>query len=169
MESKSETGIRLVLSRTKDGVVLSVKTNPTVEAFMRALGDGTMQDVNTWNNKWATLPGDKPLMIWNADVNTITEMSNGTRYRLDSPGSKLEFPPDYGNQSIYNLSFFRIVGASEGDGVRFLIKNTVIGKDGLLDMRDKLISLSKQLYVDFIRPVEASGFIYQTATQEVFF
>lgn len=161
----TETDIRILFSRNKEGIVITVKTNDMVENFMRSLGAGDPQDVTAYGAKWGAL--DRPLLIYPGDMNTIATLSEGARYRLDMPGSRLDLAQDFG-AAVYNLSFFRLVGISQPGGVRFLLKNTVMGKDGLLDMRDKLVSYSKQLYTDFIRPIEAEGSIYRASTQETY-
>jgi hypothetical protein len=161
----SANGMRIVLSRTKDGVIFQIKASDFVENFMRSLGNGTLEEVELSGTAWGPLT-QTSLKVYNASPESLTTMESQVRYQLSAPGSKLISGANYDGQVFYNLSFLRLVGISSPDGVRFLLRNTVLNHEGLLDLRDKLTQLCKQFHTDFIRPIEAEGYIYQSTTQE---
>lgn len=156
------------LSRGREGLLLNVKTSPLVEKFMQDLGNGTKDPLAKFERGfWAPNKSDE-LYIYNAGRDTLTQIANPDlqRYRLDRIGDRLDLSSEFG-PGIINLSFLRIVGVSEADGVTLNIKGSVMSLDGLRDLKNKIGAAARALYVDFIRPVDLSVYVTQVASQEV--
>lgn len=166
MGAVPDINMRLSFIRGKDGIILTMRTNETIQGFVKNLGSGAEEAIENHGSKWLNLPGDPPLKVYNADPAILQEMQQqNNRYRLDIPGRALVISPEYqGYQDTLNLSFLRIVGAE--NGVRFLLKNYVASTDYLIDLRSRLVNSCRSVYQDYIRPCELEGVIMRTTLND---
>lgn len=160
-----ELCMRLSLSRSALGLKVNVKVSPLIENFMRSLGTGDPEDVTAYGRLWLPEQETMPLKVWNMGRNPMHTMTSN-RYSIAMPGSKLDLTHDVGPDAV-NLSMLRLVGASEGDGVTFHIKGSVHSLDGLRDLKNKLGAAGRNLYVDYIKPVDLTVYVTQISSQEV--
>jgi len=161
MVKGGEECLHIGLSRTRQGLLVTVRSNKQIENFMKSLGDGLHQDVYAYANKWSIArETDPPLRIWNMSSrnNPFTSLSSGLmQYRLDLPGRGLTLSGEVpGGEAIANISFLRLVGISEGAGVSFLMTNAVMSLNGLRDLKTIMSNSCKSLYMEYIRPVDLS-------------
>ncbi len=149
-----QTPIEVSLRRTGVGVEVSVKILPEIEDFMKNLGGGRQVRVESYGRHW--IPRQKGAILAAYDLDESIESSRDM-YRMDLLGSPI-------NADGYtNLSFLRLVGASEGIGAGFYIKG-VYSLDALRAMKQNISVSARQLFIDYIRPIDM---IVKVSTQEV--
>lgn len=153
----TEPQITTVLKRNRDGLRVTVKLNPKVEEFFRTMVEGAgTQDAATFGRYWRS---DKPLPLYHladklAGIQYPKKASdNFIGYRLDQPGNKLQVGDGY-----INLSFLRLAGASEGDGVSFTVVG-VYGEDGVLDLNSGIEQAIEHFYRNYLKPVTVTTII----------
>lgn len=160
-----ELCISVNLKRNLDGVLLNVKATHMVEKFMESLGDGTRQDVGVLGRNWAPVKDTDPaLFVYQAATAQLNTLCEGSRFRLDTVGRGIELPADFG-VDVVNLAWLRLVGISSPDGVTFRLRNVAYSLDGLRSMKNKIGTAARNLYADFIRPVDMSVCITQFPTK----
>lgn len=133
------------------GATLTIKVHPAVEEYMRELGAGETVEVGTQGRHWSPVLKEVPFLAYELNhpiegVKTPSGLSVG----LDRLGSPLTERMDRGE--FVNLSFLRLVGASEGVGVGFKIKG-VYSDASLKKMRDQISESLRQFYLSYIRPI----------------
>jgi len=171
---RGEICIQTTLHRTHLGLTISVKVHPTVEDFIRNLGSGETQDVRIMGRHWQPI-GTKPLEVWNLASNPgRLQTDDGSYFRIDVPGYPLLNPgggrpdgegdpvPTVGRGDL-NLSFLRLVGASEGAGVEFGVKG-VYTLDQCRQIRDRIVGSARRFYVNYLQPVDMTVMV---STQEI--
>lgn len=168
----SDLCIHIGLSRSRHGIRLDVKTSPVVETFMRSLGNGEKQPISAWGRDWVPDNEDTQLVVWRADSSKIAKLttSSGIEYGLNYVARALDISADLGTtKGVANLSFLRLVGVGEGNGVSFHIKNTVSSLSNMRDLKNLLGSAAKNLYADYIRPVNLNVYVaeVQTLSEEI--
>ena len=156
LTSKDKIFIRV--SRSFGGLSITVKTAPEVEEFFRGLGDGqSTTAVSTISRWWTPLGG---LIPTNFRVYSIPEEStllqphdapDGVRYRLDSPGGRLQRP----DSNVINMSFLRLVGISGEEGIRFSVAG--VYRDPEIDRFLKCFqSACSDFYRSYLKPIDRS-------------
>jgi hypothetical protein len=162
---RGETVIRTTIERSPSGLTVQIQTHPSVEAFMRGLGDGLTQDVRASGRLWQPLgPNDPGLVAYNMTtlLGPFTSY-DGSMVRMDQVGNSL-LGGGGGAPSSVNLSFLRLLGTSEGNGVTFVLKGSVMSTDALANLRDKIGRAQDALYKMYLLPV---NFTTMLITQEL--
>ena len=140
----------LKVSKAGASYAIKVKALPFIEEFMKSLGDGKSQHVEAWGKDWLSVPEPdgvvRPLMIY-----TMNDLSSAHSqgYTLDNPGHPIY---SYHEDGLFNLSFLRIVGISDGDGVTFGM-STPANLTMMETLRDQVNKYVGQFFRDYIRPV----------------
>lgn len=130
--------------RGKLGVKLYVKTDPRVEDFIKSLGTGKKDGVEVYGRSWTPVSPNKALEIY--------QYSNGLQsesYTLDAPAETFRAP----RCGRVNLSFLRIVGIGEPEGVSF----GIVGPYSRPFIREALRDVTKEvrsLVRDYIVPFD---------------
>jgi hypothetical protein len=164
VKKSGEMPIIVGLSRHKAGLKLQVKGLPIVEDFFRDFAQGEVQPVVNHARHWYPVSG-KPLMVY-ALPKSLGQMvaDDDTRFTLDKVGNPLliQTHADRPDTSL-NLSFLRLVGISEGDGVAFTVK-------GAMDLEEtrrlaqRIMLASRRFFIAYMRPVNINVFV---STQEM--
>lgn len=156
-----ESCIRIVLHRTALGLSLQVKVHPIVEDFIRDLGNGEKMDIGIVGRHWVNLKdASKPLMAYVIPGMAIPSLG-GIRVTLgEGLGQPLVMLDDgkpilkgQERADAINISFLRLVGASEGIGVTFGVKG-VYGKETLEKLRDNLVRAARLFYIEYLQPMD---------------
>jgi hypothetical protein len=181
-----EDVIQTSLRRTTQGLLVTVKTHPKVEEFMQRVSGGEVQSVSNFGRNWLTeytepdrRVGDKvvqgskhifyprPLRAYAFHTPfEIFRTSDGTVVDMEKLGYNLMTNRDDRNGDIYdqiNLSFIRLQGVSEENGVQFLIK-TVYSLAGLKKLRDGISAAQNTFAADYLKTIE---YCVTTATQSL--
>lgn len=127
-------------ARAGAGWVLKAKVPKVVEDWIKLFGDEAKKDVD--GGLWAKLDGGK-LQYWYAKKPLPQEED----YSFNGIGSPLV--NEYGGA---NLSFLRLCGISEGNGIEIAIKDVIKSKD-LDKIQDLLASATSRFYNDYIRSI----------------
>lgn len=129
--------ISVYIRRTKDGLEVSFKVDPSIEEFFRRWGGGRVEDVRAIGGRlWKS---EQPLSIW------YTNNVNSRAYVLNQPGTPL-FDDDSGS---VNISFIQMVGASEG---RKFVCDMVVSRNELERLRTQISTGLGTFYNDYIKP-----------------
>lgn len=157
------------LMRSSKGLTIRVKVSPQVEEFIRSLGTGDSMKVTDIGRFWENDNPETALRVYDlrGDTNMLGPLNIiGTEkfYRLDRPGSKLiEADPDSGRLSMINLSFIRLLGASEGEGITLNIRG-VHTTEAVRELRDSISQAFVSFYSAFMKPLNLSVMV---STQEM--
>jgi hypothetical protein len=162
---RGETVIRTTIERSPSGLTVQIQTHPSVEAFMRSLGDGLTQEVRAYGRLWQPLGPNKPDLV---AYNMTTALGPFTSYdgstvRMDQVGNPLLIATG-GAPPTVNISFLRLLGTSEGNGITFVLKGSVMSTDALAHLRDKIGRAQDALYKMYLLPV---NFTTMLITQEL--
>lgn len=167
---RGEICIQTTLHRGMSGLSVSVKVHPLVEEFMRSLGSGEVHNVKLFGRHWAPVGAAEELNVYHLQTNPGRLVSDdGTVFRIDKPGQPFTMGPESNDGSLtaglpnLNLSFLRLVGASDGAGVTFSVKG-VYEIDGVRRLRDQIAAASRRFYVAYLKPVDMSVMV---STQEL--
>lgn len=165
---KSEGEIRQILvtlARSYSGLVINVKVNPEVEEFVKGMGLGDFSDTRNFGRVWAPYPKtEEDLNVYNLSSDPGMMMcDDGTFFCLNIPGaplSSMRQVPALGgaSRSVLNMSFLRLVGIGQENGVSFLVKD-IYTTEFLIDLRTKIGMASKTFYTRYMKPKTMSVLI----------
>lgn len=117
---------------------------------MRSANRDQKVDLGAVSRLWLPLDESKPLLAYTGErLGTQFTSDASFQFTLDSLGQPLN------KDGILNLSFLRLVGASEDAGVGFLIKG-VYSIDLLRETKERISAAARKFYIDFLRPVDLS-------------
>jgi hypothetical protein len=167
---RGEIVIQALLSRTWDGLSVSVKVHPRVEDFFRKLAPAgsTGENVLHYGRYWTPVKKDATLSVYTlGHAIPPIQFSNGATMRLDQPGTQLQMvqpsPVTGRAETILNLSFIRLIGASEGAGVTFHV-NGVYTTDAVKEIRDAIGKAGQAFYREYMTPIDLD---VQISTQDI--
>lgn len=142
--------IRINLNRRKNdcGIEMNIEAVPKVEEFMANLGSGQSDPIEAYGRSWASFDPEHQIRVYR-----MFEPPDGrhVRYELDQPSSAFRNPT---NGKI-NVSFLRMVGISDPDGVKFRV-TTPISNGELEDLAKTLTFASRQFILDYMTPANVS-------------
>lgn len=175
-----DTGIRLFLSRSHLGLTLEVKLHPSVEDFMRNLSGGELVNTSINGRYWypidahgKALNDPPPMMAYECDITDKLMTDEGKEVvlgRLCQPlveyGSSVQQVPGTSRLQVsntpahdkINISFLRLVGASNGKGVKFGVRG-VFSKSSIYKMRDDLGEACRKFYMEYLRAMDLNVYI----------
>jgi hypothetical protein len=151
-----ETRIQTSLSRSSDGLKVTIWAQPQVEDFLRSLGTGSVIDVQTLGRYWA--PAGRELFVYSLSKELGGLDVNGKfSYYLDHPGTAISSIPEEGYSltrgggGALNLSFLRLVGISESGGVSFTVKG-VYTRSMITQLGSQIEQATQKFYREFLKP-----------------
>jgi hypothetical protein len=169
--------LQMSLGRSAKGLILSVKAHASIEEFFHTISQGKTQPMSLHGRWWR--PVREGLSL--PEVYVFSAPLNSKRYSLNAVGQDLITRGDgagrpissedsedegYGGppgSSIANISFLRMKGISEGDGVSLSIP-TVQTVEGLRTASKLLREGVKAFYLDFLKPIDV---VISMTAQEV--
>lgn len=166
INKSGETFLQTILERSKQGLRLTVYASPRLEQFMASINDGAeFVQTRLYGREW--LFSD---LKFGAAYNTPGEDFTGPKYtsggkfsyRLDQLGKPLIFKDDMNGNRCVNLSFLRLVGISEGNGISFEIKG-VRTQDGIKELSTAIAQACKSFYDQYIRDVKQVATVSEMA------
>lgn len=158
MVKRGEECVRVSLRRSINGLRVTVKAHPSIEALLRAWGeDSAPSSINTGRH-WTSATLLKVYQLYQA----TGRLGDGKElYRLDAAGMPLLIEDDYG-ESV-NISFLRLVGVSEGAGITFELRG-VFTLTIMENLQKKIMRACKRFYQDYLLPIDLTCVV---STQEV--
>lgn len=154
---RGETVTRVRFQRSPVGLKITCWAHPAVEDLMRSWGTGEIQAVTAHGRNWEPLR-DPLKGVYHLGTNPGVCPYDGGHYRLDRVGQPL-IDPD----GCVNLSFVRLIGVSEGEGVSFSLKG-VHTLEAIRDMGERIKLASRRLYINYMKPVDLTVTV---STQEI--
>ena len=190
-----ETSLWLNIARSPrhpEGIVVTVKALPQIEAFMRTIAtpegliegdigpDGNplgepqpiTRDALTEGRSWLPIDKDVPLRLYVlsrlvSPVNGL-RLDKGSQPLVSQGGGDLvesrDTPVGYksGNSRYANLSFLRLVGISEGAGVSFVVRG-VFSDQQVKEIHSILLDGVRRFWTAYLKPM---NMCIQVSTQE---
>ena len=159
-----EMCMRTAFSRTEKGLKLTFKAHPRVEEFFRNLSASDPSPVLLTGRHWEIVESGQELLAYE-DMELFRGVQVGNAQlnqtgRLDLVGGPLR-----DSSGIVNLSYFRLVGISQGNGVSFLVRG-VWSLAYLERQRSAIRKLQQNFYISYIRPTDLSTTL---SSQEIAF
>lgn len=149
--------IDLNLERHKSGVRVDVKVIPAVEEFFQYWGGGVPEPPG-FGRMWHPLESekDKPLLVWTFQTN-LALFDKEVSYSIYPVGAGFFF------DDRLNISFLRLVGASEG---RSFLWDAVISRMELDKLGARMQRAAEDFYIEYIQQVKVNIFVgVDTVTQ----
>lgn len=142
--------------RSAVGLIVRVKADSAIEDFMRLNSKEAVHDVTAYGNSWVPLTAHQEFKAYNVPKLPPNQYSFG-RYTIDSVGRPLLMSQrglgEEGLLNLVNLSFFKIVGISKPEGVRFGVLGAY-SLDYINQLNRQLLVEAKQFLLDYITPVD---------------
>jgi hypothetical protein len=142
------SAVQCNLQRHKAGVKVRIKVIPEVEEFFKQWGGG-IEQAPLHGRLWSAVDG-KPLKLWSFETEADGPFS------LHKAGTKLI--DNYDGPEIINISFLRLVGASEGNGREFIVE-CVMSTEEMEKIANKIVKAGEHFYLNYIRPVNISCYV----------
>ena len=163
---RGETSLTMTLIRSSSGLTVAVKAHPSVEAFIRGLGDGQTVDVKAAGPYWRPVSREgRPLMVYtqtqtvepvvlnSGDFANINRCGQPMIENQSNDGSGLTLSISGRGRQLVNLSFLRLVGISEGPGITFAVRG-VHTYEAVNRMRELIGEAYKQFYRVYMKPIK---------------
>jgi hypothetical protein len=146
--------IRGILAN-KVGLLLTIKANPLVESFFSSLSKNQTIDVDAYGDLWSNAGGKETLKVYNVD-----EPFNNKSYNLREVGMPLlnlgggRNGLQLGDEDagVLNLSFLKLVGISNPDGVTLGISGAY-SKGYIQKIQNKLPEATQRFLHDYVVPI----------------
>lgn len=133
----------VVPNRCPKGLALYVKADPRIEDFVKSLGSGKTDTIDVYGRSWFSLTSGKDLEIHQFERNIQSD-----RYTLDAVTEGFRSQRD----GRVNLSFLRIVGIGDPQGVKFGILGP-FSKPHVKESLQNIIAETRSLILDYIAPI----------------
>jgi hypothetical protein len=147
------SAIQISARRVGAGIMMSVSVIPEIEEFFRQLSGETQVPAIETGRSWSTIgdaEGDNPPKVWALPrKHIINQVAIG--YSLYGAGGDLGL----GKKDVSNISILRLVGASQPNGVQFML-DTILSEQGIKKLAYGLYQASEQFYNDLIRSIDFS-------------
>lgn len=135
----------LGVGRGSKGLEISLKAVPQLEEFFQGLSGGKKDPIELYGRNWSS--GDnRDLEIYGLQRDLQLENAN---YFVNRPTEPLE---EDGRGSRLNLSFLRLVGISDPQGVKFVISGPY-SKEYTRVLTARIGAETRNLIRDFVVPV----------------
>ena len=139
------------------GLSVTVKADPMVEDLIRSMGSGEFVDVKTIGRYWVPPTKETVLNVYMVVGLTGMQQAKHGPYRFDRPAAPLTERAVVNLSTgqidtIPNLSFLRLVGIGEQDGVTFGVKG-VHTEDAIVEMHSKIKLALKDFCQSYMKPI----------------
>lgn len=145
--------VDLAIDRGPKGLEIYVKTDPRVEAFVKALGNGYPDNVEIYGRSWFSLT---PAVL---EVHQLGRNLESSMYTLEAVAENFRAS----TEGPVNLSFLRIVGVGDPQGVRFGVTGP-FSKTRIRELMGDIVKETRNLIRDYIVPVHLN---LRISSQEV--
>ena len=151
--STNEKGLR----NGSFGLSVTVKADPMVEDLIRSMGSGEYVDAKTIGRYWVPLTQETVLNVYMVGgLSGLLQAKHGP-YRFDKVAGPLTermvVNMATGQVDIVpNLSFLRLVGIGEQEGVTFGVKG-VHTEDAIMEMHSKIKLALKDFCQAYMKPI----------------
>ena len=146
----NESIIRTRFRRHRDGVQVFLKVAPEVEDFFRHWSMDSNDDVISFGRHWMPSPGGR-LFVWRTPIEQ-DRYEDGGGFSLTHPSRPLRV------DGRVNISFLRLVGASEG--VTFITED-LMSKTEIEAMAERVKRAQARFYQEYLKPLEVDVIISQ--------
>jgi len=157
------------LRRSIKGLLVVVKTHPAIEELLKSWGTGEQQDIINHGREWWQVRKSLPLRVWQLGRDPgLISVENGDYFRITHCGRALlegtgQVPrggqvildgpngPIQPQGPVLNMSFLRLCGVSEGNGVSFMLREVNAPED-LVRLGNRIRDAARRFYVNYLKP-----------------
>lgn len=147
-----ETMISLGIRRSTRGLIVSARVHPLFEEYFREQANEKLL-VDEINRQWFPIKDQPALEVWHIIHDPGVVRGNAASYRINQPGSPLTASDP--NGKIINLSFLRLVGVSEPNGIQFEVKGAFT-LTYIRQLASEIGGAVKQFYTDCLKPIDVT-------------
>ena len=146
---RGERVLEAKLGRSTKGLRIQAKAHGSIEDLFKSWGSGSREAVSDYGRHWSS-PDGVILQAWSIrpDVADQTFRSPSGTYQLNALGRAV-----VSAEGELNMSFLRLVGISEGAGLRIDVTG-VFSYQELIALQQKIHDAARQFYVDYLLPVD---------------
>ena len=152
METLRKSGPRVIdlnLERHRSGVKVDVRVIPAIEEFFKYWGGG-IPEATGFGRMWHPLEKDTtPLTVWTFH-NNLGYVDRKEGYSIYATGGP------FIHEERLNISFLRLVGASEG---RSFLWDAVISRTELDKLATAMQRATESFYLEYIQQVKVNIFV----------
>lgn len=138
------------ISRDKRGIKVRIEIIAEIEEFFKKWGGG-LEEGPTAGRLWKPV-GDQPIKLWSFEMADDDNPAVGNLFRT---GCALM---DYNISRPVNISFLRMVGASEPGGREFIIE-TPMSTAAIEKVSPQIVKAATQFYQEYIKPVNINLYV----------
>lgn len=140
---------RIGIDNGRDGLEITVKAIPALEEFIRSLGDGSVNQIELYGKAWFSPKTGPASRRVDGPQLKAYKMSKILAGNYDLAGISKPLILEVG---VPNISFLRLVGISEGLGVRFGEKKPY-SKSEIISLKTKMAGAIMELIREYLVPV----------------
>ena len=133
------------IRRGPKGLELGVKADPKLETFIKSLGSGIKEQVEAYGRSWYSLTPGKSLEVY-----PLENSLHADAYTLDAVTELFK-----SRDGRTNLSFLRIVGISEPEGIRFGMSGP-FSKTYVREVLSDIGRETRNLIKDYVVPIHVN-------------
>ena len=155
---QGDLAIVTTLRRTTKGLEVTVRTHEAVEEFMRVNAGEETTVVDQIGRQWRRSGNaSEPLLVYDMpqDMAGCRLASQKVYYRLDQPGRDLVSVDQYAGMKTINMSFLRLVGTSQPEGVTFAATGVHSDED-VQWIAAAIRDASRAIYAQYMKSMEIS-------------
>lgn len=141
------------VTRGPKGLEIYIKMDPRLAAFIKSLGSGAKGNTEEYGRSWHSLTPGKSLEVYGMEQHV-----SSPTYTLDAVAEGFK-----SRDGLVNLSFLRIVGVDEPQGMRFGVSGP-FSKSYIREAMGDAIRETRNLIRDYVVPVQIN---LRISSQEV--
>lgn len=142
------------------GLTVTVRAAAGVEEYIKSMGSGETQDVKTIGRYWVPMKKDEVLQAYHLGGPMGMVQGKNGYFRLDKVANVLQEKQIVSQMTgavkeVMNLSFLRLVGISEQEGVTFGVKG-VYSEEAIYSIQKHTKDALHDFYQTYMKPMSLS-------------
>jgi hypothetical protein len=150
--------------RSHGRLLVSIKVHPAIENLLKDWGGGEVLTAGDFTGRnWVT---SRDLTAWFLANDPGHLSYDRGAYALNLLGGPLLYSEAESGikGGLLNLSFLRLCGISEGEGVSFDIKG-IYSTEYIRDLAEKIKLATRRFYVDYLLPIDVTVMVQTQETK----
>jgi hypothetical protein len=140
-----EQKLQITIRRGSKGIRVTIRAAKEIEEHFREQVNDA-ERVNDFARAWV----GSGLSVWSLSAPVGSQAIGGQLYTIERPGQSLLAGDD-----VVNISFLRLVGISEPQGVTFEVRGA-FSVTFVQNLVRKLTTAAKAYYTEFLRPINVT-------------
>lgn len=149
-----DKAIATTLRRSPKGLEVTVHLHEAVAEFIRASAGEQHTPLELFGRRWLT-PAKLEVYDLPISMEGPVLLSNTSAYRLDRPGNDMFWTEPSSGLKVVNMSFIRLVGAAQGEGITFCLAGA-FDRDDVIWLGQAITEAGNIIYKKYIVPMVIS-------------